>query len=154
MPARSKIAPAAHSKWECPAGAPLYQPSIPFRECMPRVRRASSARPVGAIAAGLAPAGRRAAGLWRPAHADAQVAKGVHAQLHLRIFSRTRRILNVYALAFLSGSRAAAGIKQRHAEGVLRSACGRKQRHSSVTHISSSFGRNPNPTAHHYVFVF
>ena len=95
----------------------------------------SSAHPAVAVAAGPGLPGRRAAGLSLPAHADAQVAILVHAQLHIRKFSGAGRILNAHALALLPGPpTAVAAVKERHAHAASGRAGGRKQRHSSVCH--------------------
>lgn len=105
-----------------------------------------STHPAVAIAVELVPSGRRATGLGLPAHADAQVAVLVHAELHVGKFPGTCRVLNAHALAFLPGPPAAvAAVKERQVHAAPGRTGGRKQRHPSICHYFPSFDRRMGP---------
>lgn len=79
------------------------------------------------------------------AHANAQIAIAVHAQLHIRKLARTRRILNTHALAVLAGERgrpavaiAVFAVKERHVQTALPAEGLREQGRLATRHTSSS----------------
>ena len=79
------------------------------------------------------------------AHADAQIAIAIHAQLHIRKLTRTGRVLNAHALAVLAGERgrpavaiASLAVKERHVQAALPAAGLREQGHLATRHTSSS----------------
>ena len=112
----------------------------------PNRRPLLSTHPAVAIAVELVPSGRRATGLGLPAHADAQVAVLVHAELHVGKFPGTCRVLNAHALAFLPGPPAAvAAVKERQVHAAPGRTGGRKQRHPSICHCFPSFDRRMGP---------
>ena len=100
------------------------------------------------LATGIAATGRTAAGRVSAilsAHADAQIAVAVHAQLHIRKLARTRRVLYAHALAVLAGgcgppavAIASLAVKERHVQAALPAEGLREQGHLATRHTSSS----------------
>ena len=79
------------------------------------------------------------------AHANAQIAIAVHAQLHIRKLARTGRVLNAHALAVLAGgcgppavAIASLAVKERHVQAALPAEGLREQGHLATRHTSSS----------------
>ena len=125
----------------------LSHPGARMRPGLPCAGIAVAARTVaGRTIAMRMVAGRVSAGRSiGSAHADAQIAAAVHAQLHIRELARTRRVLDAHALAVLAGERgrpavavAVFAVKERHVQAALSAEGLREQGHLATRHTSSS----------------